>query len=97
MQKRFAYNLDRYLVTAAEEAVLREKGEALSLIDYIARRRENCAIRPCFALAEYVQGIEIPEDVFDHPMIRELENWAVDLGAWGNGTSSSDGNTQALF
>jgi len=84
VQKRFERTFDGFFLTITEEAKLRKKGIAPSIDEYLTRRRENGAVRPCFALIEYAHTIELPDDVFDHPLMRHLEDWAVDLVCWAN-------------
>lgn len=84
VQKRFRDTLDEFFVAITEEAIDRKKQVVLGIQDYIHRRRDNGAVRPCFVLIEYANGFELPEPVWHHPIIRNLEDWADDLVSWAN-------------
>jgi len=85
VQKRFELSFDRFFIAVNEERKSRNRGETPSLDEYIERRRDNVAVRPCFALIEFAHRFEVPEDVWKNPIIRQLDDWAVDLVAWVNG------------
>ncbi|EJT99588.1 terpenoid synthase [Dacryopinax primogenitus] len=84
VSKRFRDTFDTFFVAVTEEAVDRKKKVIRGVQDYIDRRRVNGAVRSCFALIEYANDFELPEEVFDHPTIRKLEDWANDLITWAN-------------
>lgn len=40
--------------------------------------------KPCWALIEYAYNLNIPDEVMDHPTIRNLGEAANDLVTWSN-------------
>jgi len=85
VQKRFELPLDRFFITVTEETKARKMGVTPNLDQYIELRRNNGGVRSCFALIELSRGFELPEHVWSDPVIRQLDDWAVDLVCWVNG------------
>jgi len=54
------------------------------LESYIFLRRNSSGCKPCFALIEYANGIDLPDKVTDHPVICALEDAANDVISWSN-------------
>lgn len=48
---------------------------------YIATRRKAVAFAPIFALIEYAHDLDIPQEVFDHKSMQELNRIALDFAA----------------
>ena len=67
-----------------KEAELRERGEVLGLEEFILHRRQNSAIMTCFALAEYVLGIDLDDDVYEDPIFLDAYLAACDYVCWSN-------------
>lgn len=44
-------------------------------------RRESAGCRPLYHLVEYAHRLRVPDEVFDHPVIQELENLGMDMVA----------------
>ena len=59
------------------------------LVTYIALRRDSSACQVFFDLIEYALGIELPEDVTEHPVITALRRDANDLISWSNVCNST--------
>jgi hypothetical protein len=88
--KHFLTNLKRYTKAVAQEAELRETGEVLDLMNFVPLRRENSAVRCCFAFIEYNLGIELSDAVFNDPIFQSVYFAAVDMVCWINvGTSAA--------
>ena len=66
------------------EAELREKNVVLDLASYDPLRRENSAVRYCFGLFGYVLGLDLPDEIFEHPIFMEMHLAAVDMVTWSN-------------
>ena len=66
-----------YLETIVAQAEDRGNCTKLSVRKYLARRRENVGGRPAFVLG--VLHLSIPDEAFNHPVIKELENAILDL------------------
>ena len=51
---------------------------------YITMRRDTSGCKPCWALIEYANDLDIPDYVMDHPTLRNLGEAANDLVTWSN-------------
>lgn len=95
---RFLKNWETYCASVITEAELREQGKVLDVDAFVALRRENSAVRLCFSLIEYCFGIDLPDEVFEHPIFLEIYWAAADLVCWSNVRllSNSQGVTKLL-
>ena len=64
---------------ATEEAGYRDRDEVLDVDAYIRLRRINSAVYPSFAIMEAVLGIELSEEVHNHPILTRVCQSANDL------------------
>ncbi|KAH6607017.1 putative pentalenene synthase, partial [Trichoderma cornu-damae] len=55
-----------------------------SLEDIVIIRRESAGCRPLYHLVEYAHGLRVPDEVFENPVIQELENLGMDMVAISN-------------
>lgn len=67
-----------------KEAHLRENGIVLDVDSYNALRRENSAVRYCFGLFGYLLGLDLPDEIFYHPILIRMHLAAVDMVCWSN-------------
>jgi len=51
---------------------------------YIRFRRDASGCNPCFTLIEYANGLNLPDEVFEDPIIRTLQETANDIVSWSN-------------
>lgn len=72
---------ETYLTTEAE---LQERGQILDIDSFIDLRREYSAVRLYFDLIESCSGIDLPEEVFEDPILLEIYWAAVDFVCWSN-------------
>ena len=56
----------------------------MDLETYMVLRRDTSGCKPCFALIEYAAGIDLPDEVACHPVIRILEESANACISWSN-------------
>ena len=82
--RRFVKHCKDYIEAVAEEADLRMHGTVLDLDSYITLRRENSAVRFCFGLAGYALGIDLPDEVVEHPAFMAMHLSTVDMVCWSN-------------
>ncbi|KAH9934236.1 terpenoid synthase [Fomitopsis serialis] len=82
--RRFLRDCEGYIDAVAQEAGYRERGVVLDAASYQALRRENSAVRPCFALIEYCLGVDLPDEVFDDPAFMVLYWATADMVNWSN-------------
>ena len=96
-QKRFLYGVGLYVDTLVAQAEYRETGVLRSPDEHFAFRRENIGMRPAFLSVG--MNLDIPDDVWNHPVLNELESLACDLVFLDNvglaGGSSPDKNTDS--
>lgn len=62
----------------------RRAGIVSDLESYITLRRDTSGCKPCWALIEYANGLDIPDDVMAHEAIETLGEAANDLVTWSN-------------
>ncbi|KAG6376252.1 isoprenoid synthase domain-containing protein [Boletus reticuloceps] len=66
-----------------QEALDREshskKDTVRDIQSYMVMRRETIGTRPCFVLMRSIRRLYIPDDVLAHPIIREMEDVALDM------------------
>ncbi|KAI0360074.1 terpenoid synthase [Trametes cingulata] len=82
--RRFIKHCKDYIEAVAVEAELRERGEVLDLDAYQTLRRENSAVRFCFGLAGYALGIDLPDEIVEHPAFMAMHLSTVDMVCWSN-------------
>ncbi len=76
--------MDLFFRAVAQQARDRARGDVPSLEEYIALRADTSGCKPCFALIEYAAGIDLPDEVVAHPVIRALEDAANAHVSWSN-------------
>ena len=59
------------------------------LDSYIRFRRDASGCKPCFTLIEYANGLDLPDKVFEDPIICALQETANDIVSWSNVRSPS--------
>ena len=62
----------------------RATGVIPNLDDFIVERRDTSGCRACWALIEYAGGLDLSDEVMEHPIIRSLEEATNDLVSWSN-------------
>jgi hypothetical protein len=82
--RRFAALSEEYTECVAQEAELRERGEVLSLDEFIPLRRNNSAVLLCYSLVEYILGIDLPDNVFEDEDFADAYWAATDFVCWSN-------------
>ncbi|KAH8106507.1 terpenoid synthase [Phellopilus nigrolimitatus] len=81
---RFIDTFDRFFRAVAQQAVARHAEMVLDLDAYIALRRDTSGCKPCWALIEYANGLNIPDHVMAHEAVDTLGEAANDLVSWSN-------------
>ena len=84
MQRRFIQTFDLFFEAVTQQAKDRKHGSVQELDSYIALRRNTSGCKPCFALVEYAYGLNIPEDVMEHPLLEDMGEAANDIVTWSN-------------
>jgi len=83
-QQRFMSTFDQFFQAITIQAVDRLNGSIPCLEPYIAVRRDTSGCKPCWALIEYANDLDIPDEVMEHPIIQNLDESANDLVTWSN-------------
>lgn len=76
--------MDLFFKAVAQQSAHRAQRILPSLESYVPLRRDTSGCKPCFALIEYAAGIDLPDEVINHPTIRALEEATNDLVTWSN-------------
>ncbi|TDL18758.1 terpenoid synthase [Rickenella mellea] len=84
MKQRFISTFDMFFQAVAVQAADRQDNVIPDLESYITLRRDTSGCKPCWALIEYANGLDIPDDVIEHPVLRDLGEAANDLVTWSN-------------
>ncbi|KIY70696.1 terpenoid synthase [Cylindrobasidium torrendii FP15055 ss-10] len=83
-QQRFIETFDFFFAAVTEQARDRQAGIIPDLESYIMMRRDTSGCKPTFVLIEYANNLDIPDEVMEHPLIRNLGEAANDLVTWSN-------------
>jgi hypothetical protein len=76
-QRHFLEVFTTYLHGVVAEALDREQGHKRSIEDCLKLRRYTVGVRPCFPL--YEMGMDLPDEVFYHPVVMDLAECITDL------------------
>lgn len=80
--------MDFFFQAVHVQANDRTKGVVPDLESYISLRRDTSGCKPCWALIEYANNLDIPDEVMEHPIIQSLGEAANDLVTWSNARTS---------
>jgi len=84
VQQRFIDSFADFFTAVEQQSRDRKRGIIPDLESYITLRRDTSGCRPVFVLIEYAAGIELPDEVFNHPVIQEMTVATNDLVTWSN-------------
>ena len=76
--------MDLFFKAVTIQARDRFAGVIPDLEDYIIVRRDTSGCKPCWALIEYASGLDLPDEVMEHPIIQSLDEATNDLVTWSN-------------
>jgi len=76
--------MDLFFQSVVYQTVQRSQGVIPDMESYLVIRRDNSGCKPCFQLAEFAAGIDLPNEVTQHPIIQSLEEATNDLVTWSN-------------
>ena len=80
--ERFISDFDAYTKSIILEAEDRTAGHLRTVNDYLTLRRDTCGAKPTFSF--FALGLNIPDAVFDNPLMISLIENATDLVAITN-------------
>jgi hypothetical protein len=75
---------DFFFAAVWQQALDRKRDVVPDLEAYIAQRRDTSGCKPCWALIEYANHLDLPEEVMEHDVVRALGEAANDLVTWSN-------------
>ncbi|PTB60117.1 hypothetical protein M431DRAFT_502236 [Trichoderma harzianum CBS 226.95] len=84
VQRRFALAMQGYCRGALVQIDNQFAGKRPTLEEIAMIRRESAGCKPLYHLVEYAHCLRVPDEVFDHPVIQELENIGMDMVAISN-------------
>ena len=82
--RRFFDLCETYTQCVGKEAELRERGEVLGLKEFIPHRRHNSAVMLCFALVEYILGVDLDDTIYEDATFMDAYWAACDYVCWSN-------------
>lgn len=83
-QKRFVATMVDYTESAYQQVVNRATDDSFDIDAFIAWRRESSAVRPIWAVVEFSLGLDLPDDVMQHPILQQLAVLANDIVGLSN-------------
>ena len=84
MNTRFLKIHKDYAYAVVMEAASRDKKRVLPVEEYRIFRRENGAVKTCFAIIEACFDLDLPDVVIEDPVFQRIYNAALDLVLWSN-------------
>jgi len=82
--RRFFNICETFAEAVRTEVRLREQGEVLGLEEFIPHRRQNSGVLLCFALVEYILGVDLDDKVYEDATFMDAYWAACDYVCWSN-------------
>ena len=76
-RRRFIVKFGIYMAAVVQEASDRAENHIRRIDDYFLVRRQTIGAMPSFVLLHF--EVELPEEVFEDPVIQRLENASADM------------------
>ena len=89
--------MDLFFKAVTIQARDRAVGVIPDIEEYITGRRDTSGCKPSWAMIEYANGLDLPDEVMEHRTIQSLEDAANDLVSWSNVSIYSRLLTFVLF
>lgn len=84
MKARFISTFELFFRAVAQQARDRKAGDIMDLESYMVLRRDTSGCKPCWALIEFANGLDIPDEVMEHELVKTLDEATNDLVSWSN-------------
>lgn len=78
-QRRFARAMQHYTLGVADHVEHFTTNRIPSLEEMLQTRQLSVGVTPLYHLVEYAHGIQLPDEVFEHPAIQILERLGADF------------------
>ncbi|VDC01312.1 unnamed protein product [Peniophora sp. CBMAI 1063] len=85
-QKRFLESYAQYTQAVVQQAEDRHNKHVRNVDEYFYVRRDTIGAKPSFAVLEL--DLNLPQEVMDHPVIKEMEILSIDMIILGNDIAS---------
>ncbi|KZT69363.1 terpenoid synthase [Daedalea quercina L-15889] len=82
--RRLVKLCEDYVNAISLEAELRERNEVPDMEAFIALRRENSGVPFCIGAVGCALRLDLPDKIFEHPLMRRLHHAAADMVALSN-------------
>ncbi|KAG8528296.1 uncharacterized protein KY384_007213 [Bacidia gigantensis] len=79
VQRRFSRAMKSYCNGALEHVARESDAKLPSIEEQLATRRLSSGVTPLFALVEYAHKLDLPDEIFEDPAIKEIERLGTDL------------------
>ncbi|KAG8900686.1 hypothetical protein FRC00_011755 [Tulasnella sp. 408] len=83
-QRRFLEYMDHYCRAVLEQVTNRSKNHIMDVESFTRMRRDTGALKICFVMGEFGLGLDLPDEVFEHPLIQTMENCSNDIVVLAN-------------
>ncbi|KAI0739545.1 terpenoid synthase [Daedaleopsis nitida] len=81
-QKRFQRHLAAFRLGQAIAARDAAEGIIPDLESYISTRRDSAGVKMLLDLIQYAGGLNVPQQIYEHPLLRRLRQDAADIIVW---------------
>ncbi|KAG8905006.1 hypothetical protein FRB99_000879 [Tulasnella sp. 403] len=78
-RRRFIETTDLYLRAVHEQVIMRTTSVVPDTDNYLILRRDAGAVRMCFALSEFGLQLDLPDEFFEHPLVKTMGDCANDI------------------
>ncbi|CAE6450060.1 unnamed protein product [Rhizoctonia solani] len=82
--RHFVDAVDFYTQAVYQQKVNRSADRTPSIDEYIQLRRDTSAMKIAWAVLEYSLGMDLPDEVVNHPIVKELADAGNDILTWAN-------------
>ncbi|KEP45685.1 terpene synthase family, metal-binding domain protein [Rhizoctonia solani 123E] len=82
--RHFVDAVDFYTQAVFQQKVNRSTDTTPSIEEYIQLRRDTSAMKIAWAVLEYSLDMDLPDEVVNHPIVKELADAGNDILTWAN-------------
>ncbi|CAE6511776.1 unnamed protein product [Rhizoctonia solani] len=82
--KHFVDAVDFYTQAVFQQKVNRSADRTPTIEEYIQLRRDTSAMKIAWAVLEYSLDMDLPDEVVNHPIVKELADAGNDILTWAN-------------
>ncbi|KAG2032180.1 hypothetical protein BDR03DRAFT_1025902 [Suillus americanus] len=82
--EQFIHGSELFFAAVAKQVDDHAKEIMYDLESFVALRQDVVAVKLCFALIKFAAGIDLPDEVMSHPVVKALEEAVNDHVAWND-------------